>query len=227
MLQLININKKYQKGKKEIQVLDNISFDFGKGKFYCIKGVSGAGKTTLIQILGLLLNPSSGSIALENKEIKDTNEQEKARLRNKEIGFIFQNFYLNPYLKAYENVMLPMYLDKTLTKEERKNKAYKLLDLLGLNSRENHFPKELSGGEQQRVAIARALANNPSIILADEPTGSLDDENETKILNILKKLSAEGKCVIMVSHSAKIEEYADIILNLNKGKLEEQHAKIS
>lgn len=221
MLKLVNVTKKYKKNKKELLILNNISFSFSKGKFYCIKGHSGSGKTTLIQILGLLLSKDSGSIFIDDKDVSRMTEIERARLRNKEIGFIFQSYYLNSYLKSYENVMLPMYLNPTLTKQEKVNKAYKLLDLLGLKERETHFPKELSGGEQQRVAIARAIANDPSIILADEPTGSLDDENEEKVLKILKQFSKDGKCVIVVSHSAKTEEYADVILKLQDGKLEE------
>lgn len=221
MLKLVNVTKKYKKNKKELLILNNISFSFSKGKFYCIKGHSGSGKTTLIQILGLLLSKDSGSIFIDDKDVSRMTEIERARLRNKEIGFIFQSYYLNSYLKSYENVMLPMYLNPTLTKQEKVNKAYKLLDLLGLKERETHFPKELSGGEQQRVAIARAIANDPSIILADEPTGSLDDENEEKVLKILKQFSKEGKCVIVVSHSAKTEEYADVVLKLQDGKLEE------
>lgn len=220
MLKLVNITKKYQKKDKELLILDNVSFNFGKGKFYCIKGKSGSGKTTLIQILGLLLTKDSGELIINGKNTEDMEENLKARLRNKEIGFIFQSYYLNKYLKAYENVMLPLYLDKSLNDKEKKDKAYQLLDLLGLKGRETHFPKELSGGEQQRVAIARAIANNPNIILADEPTGSLDDENEEKILEILKKLAKDGKCVVVVSHSAKTEEYADVVLNIKDGKLE-------
>ena len=138
----------------------------------------------------------------------------------KHIGFVFQDFYLDEHLKAYENVMLPMLINKEIKKEERKEKACKLLIDLGLRDRINHFPKEMSGGEQQRVAIARSLANDPKIILADEPTGNLDEENEKLVFETLKDLSKKGKCVIVVTHSEEIKKYADKILTINKGKLE-------
>ena len=221
MLELKNITKSYYKNKKKIKVLDNVSYKFEKNKVYCIIGKSGAGKTTLIEIIGLLLNSDSGDLIINDKNAFDLNDDEKSIIRNKEIGFIFQGYYLNPLMKAYENVMLPMYLDKSLNNNERKSKALLLLDNLDLNDRENHYPKELSGGEQQRVAIARSLANDPKIILADEPTGALDSDNIKNILMILKNLACEGKCVIIVSHDERVKEYADVILKLENGKLNE------
>ncbi len=221
MLKLEKINKTYIKKNAKIEILKNISYEFQNGKLYCIIGKSGAGKSTLIEIMGLLLKYDSGEIIINEKNVSLLNETEKALIRNKEIGFIFQSYYLNPLMKAYENVMLPMYLDKTLNNETRKEKAYSLLSQVDLKGRETHFPKELSGGEEQRVAIARALANNPDIILADEPTGALDSENATNILNILKDLAKKGKCVIVVSHDDRVKEYADIVLNLENKKLSE------
>ena len=223
MLKLENICKTYHMKEKEVKVLDNLTYEFKENQVYCIIGKSGAGKTTLIEIMVLLLSFDAGNIIIGEKSVKDLSDNELADLRNKEIGFVFQSFYLNPLMKAYENVMLPMYLDKSLTKEARIKKSYELLELVGLRKRANHFPKELSGGEQQRVAISRSLANDPHIILADEPTGNLDPENTLKILDILKSLSKKGKCVIIVSHDEVVKKYADIVLRLENNSIEEVH----
>ena len=147
-------------------------------------------------------------------------EDEKANIRMRKIGFIFQEFYLNPNMTVEENIEQPMYINDQYDKEKIKNRTNELIETVGLSHRKKHFPKELSGGEQQRVAIARALANKPDIILADEPTGNLDRENETKIFEMLKILSQNNKCVIVVSHSNKIEQYADIVLKIKEGNIE-------
>ena len=215
-----NITKIYRTKTSEIKALDNISYEFIPGKMYAIMGHSGSGKSTLISILGLIDTYTSGKISIENKDVSKLKENELADLRMKHIGFVFQDFYLDEHLKAYENVMLPMLINKEIKKEERKEKACKLLIDLGLRDRINHFPKEMRGGEQQRVAIARSLANDPKIILADEPTGNLDEENEKLVFETLKDLSKKGKCVIVVTHSEEIKKYADKILTINKGKLE-------
>ncbi len=212
MLEIKNVTKSYRKNKGNLVVLDNVSYTFENGKFYCISGKSGAGKSTLIQMLGLLINPNSGEILIDNKKVSDLSDDARANMRNKKIGFIFQSFYLDPLMKSYENVMLPMYLNKNYTIKKMKKLSTELLKLVDLEDRANHYPKELSGGEKQRVAIARALANNPDIILADEPTGSLDPENEEKILKILKYLASKGKCVIVVSHSRVVKDFADEVL---------------
>ncbi len=219
MLKLENVSKSYITKEKKVEVLKNISYEFKKNKVYCIIGKSGAGKSTLIEILGLLLDYDTGKIFINDKDVKAKTENEKARIRNKEIGFIFQSYYLNPFMKAYENVMLPMYLNKKMTKKEMKEKAYKLLRLVGLENRETHFPKELSGGEQQRVAIARALGNEPHVILADEPTGALDLENAEHILSILKLLGQNNRCVIIVSHDDRVKKYADVVLTIKNHQL--------
>ena len=154
------------------------------------------------------------------KEKAVLNQQnEKAYIRMKKIGFIFQEFYLNQYMTVQENIMQPMYINKEYDKTAKKQRTNELIEMMGLSQRKKHYPKELSGGEQQRVAIARALANKPDIILADEPTGNLDKNNEQKIFEILNSLSKNGKCVIIVSHSNVVKKYADIILNLEEGKL--------
>lgn len=210
-----NLSKSYNKNRNNIIVLNDINYKFENNKFYAIKGLSGAGKSTLIQILGLLIDYDGGDLFIDNKNIRNMNNKEKSLIRNKNIGFVFQSFYLNPLLKAYENVILPININTKLSYKEKKKLAIEILKELGLADRINHYPHELSGGEQQRVAIARALINNPAIILADEPTGSLDPANSKMILDILKKLSQNGKCVIVVSHNDDINQYADEILYIN------------
>lgn len=221
IIKLYNCIKNYSINDKKILVLDKVSYEFSINKFYTIMGHSGSGKSTLIQILGLLDNVTSGDIFIKGLNVLDLDENLKAKLRNENIGFIFQSFYLNPNLTALENVLLPTYINSSLKKSEAKTKAIKLLEDLGLGERIKHFPKQLSGGEQQRVAIARALINDPDIILADEPTGSLDEENEKLIFKLLQKISKKGKCVIVVSHNSEIKKYADIVLKLEKGKITE------
>ena len=218
-LKLENICKVYNSKTEKVIALNQISYQFEVGKFYAIMGHSGSGKSTLISILGLIDRPSSGKYYLNGEDVFKLDDYKLSKLRNKEIGFIFQNFYLDEHLKAYENVMIPMIINENIPKDERKNRAITLLKKLNLEKRVNHFPKEMSGGEQQRVAIARALANEPNIILADEPTGNLDKKNENMIFEELKRLSLAGKLVIVVSHSDEIKKYADIILELKDGEL--------
>lgn len=215
-----NVCKVYKTKNDEVKALDNVSYEFKPGKLYAIMGHSGSGKSTLISILGLIETLTSGRITINNKDISKLKDDELANLRMKYIGFVFQDFYLDEHLKAYENVLLPMLINKEIKESDRKEKALKLLTDLGLNERINHYPKELSGGEQQRVAIARSLANDPEIILADEPTGNLDEENEKLVFETLKSLAKKGKCVIVVTHSEEIRKYADEILKITKGKLE-------
>ncbi len=215
-----NVCKVYKTKNDEVKALDNVSYEFKPGKLYAIMGHSGSGKSTLISILGLIENYTSGKITINNEDISKLKDNDLSDLRMKYIGFVFQDFYLDEHLKAYENVMLPMLINKNIKKSERKEKAIKLLTELGLSERINHYPREMSGGEQQRVAIARSLANDPEIILADEPTGNLDETNEKLVFETLKKLAQNGKCVIVVTHSEEIKNYADEILKINKGKLE-------
>ena len=215
-----NVCKVYKTKNEEIKALENVSYEFKPGKMYAIMGHSGSGKSTLISILGLIENYTSGKITINNEDISKLKDNDLSDLRMKYIGFVFQDFYLDEHLKAYENVMLPMLINKNIKKSERKEKAIKLLTELGLSERINHYPKEMSGGEQQRVAIARSLANDPEIILADEPTGNLDETNEKLVFETLKDLAKNGKCVIVVTHSEEIKNYADEVLKINKGVLE-------
>ena len=190
-------------------VLKNKSFVFETKKLYAIVGHSGSGKTTLFNIIGLIDNDYDGELTIDGTIAKKMSIDYKARLRNKKIGFVFQNFLLNDYLTVIENVCLPLITNKKLSKYEKQNKTLKILNQLNIESKSKRFPKELSGGEQQRVAIARALINDPDIILADEPTGNLDRDNENEVFKELKKLANAGKCVIVISHSQEILKYAD------------------
>ncbi len=221
IIELINLKKEYKTSKENLEVLKGINYSFEQGKLYAIKGHSGSGKTTLVRILGLMDDLTSGEYLLYNKTTKSLSDRDSSYYRMKHIGFIFQEYNLNPYLKAYENVIVPMLINKKIKPQNRLSKAENLLSDVGLFERKDHFPKELSGGEQQRVAIARALANNPDIIIADEPTGNLDKKNEKIIFKILKQMAESGKCVIVVSHSDEISSYADVNLLLEDGLLSE------
>ena len=221
MLKLNKISKSYSIDKNDkISLLNDISLEISNNKFYGIVGHSGSGKSTLLNIIGLIDDFDSGKYFIDNKEVNYLSEDEKSFIRMKKFGFVFQSFYLNNRLTALENVMIPMYINKGIPKSERKKIAMNLLEKFGLGNRINHRPNQLSGGEQQRVAIARALANNPEVILADEPTGNLDKKNEEMIFNYFKKLVTDDKkTVVIVSHNEIINKYADIIYKLEDGKI--------
>ena len=221
VLEIKDLIKNYYHKEKKIEVLKSLSYNFEKGKFYGIMGHSGSGKTTLFNIIGTIDKEYNGNILVNSKNISSLNDEDMASLRNLEIGFVFQDFFLDEGLTALEKVMVPMIINENIPKEEREVIAKKLLKEVGMEDREKHFPKELSGGEKQRVAIARALSNNPNILLCDEPTGNLDEETENKIFTLLKNLSKSGKCVIVVSHSNEVKSYADVMLYLKDGKLNE------
>lgn len=210
-----HLKKTYRNGVTAVQ---DFTAQFVSGAFYLITGASGAGKSTLLHLLGLLERPTEGVLSLCGNEISAMREGRKAELRNRFIGFVFQSYYLHPNLNAVENVMVPMLIHREIPPAKRKQRAESLIEKVGLVERSSHYPKELSGGEQQRVAIARALANDPPCILADEPTGNLDAENERHIFLLLKRLSAEeGKCVVAVTHSPEAMQYADAVIRLSKG----------
>ncbi len=217
MVELNNITKIYKVEK----VLSDLSYVFEQGKFYALMGKSGVGKTTLINIISTLADPTIGEVLIEGKNVNEMKNQEKAIIRNQKIGFVFQSFLLLPQLNAVENIMLPMFLDKKIDIETMENKAKNLMIRFDLGDKFMCYPHELSSGQQQRVAIARALVNDPSIIIADEPTGNLDEENEAFVFQTLKALSVEGKLVIVVSHNKAIMNYSDINLSIISGKLGE------
>ncbi len=219
MIRLENIYKEYKLGKESVMALNNVSVEFQEGKMYAIMGRSGSGKSTLVHILGLLDSPTSGHIYLDNKDVTNLKEDKVQEIIGQNIGFVFQKFYLNNNLTALENVILPSLINKEMTKDERRKKAIKLLELVGLENRLNHKPKELSGGEAQRVAVARSLINNPKIIIADEPTGNLDKTSELTIFKLLKEISKQDKIVIVVSHNELIKEYANKVYYLDDGVL--------
>lgn len=213
-----NINKTYKNGSLELQVLKNISFKVDKGEFLAIMGSSGSGKSTMMNILGCLDNQYEGRYILDGIDISKSTENELSEIRNKKIGFIFQPFNLLPRLTALENVELPL-VYSSIPKEERHKRANELLEMVGLKERIHHRPNELSGGQRQRVAIARALANNPSIILADEPTGNLDSKSEEEIIEILQKLNKMGKTIVIVTHEPSIGEIAERKIVFKDGEI--------
>ena len=198
-----------------VRALDGVNFTVEAGEWIAIMGPSGSGKTTLINILGGLDRPSAGRVVVDGMEIGDHSEQELTRYRAEKIGFIFQQFHLVPYLTALENVMLAQYFH-SLTDE---NEAAEALKRVGLDGRSTHLPAQLSGGEQQRVAIARALINHPKLILADEPTGNLDEANEVIVLNLLRELHRGGHTILVVTHSRAIGNLADRRIELEHGRL--------
>ena len=213
-----NINKTYKNGSLELQVLKNISFKVDKGEFLAIMGSSGSGKSTMMNILGCLDNQYEGRYILDGIDISKSTENELSEIRNKKIGFIFQSFNLLPRLTALENVELPL-VYSSIPKEERHKRANELLEMVGLKDRTHHRPNELSGGQRQRVAIARALVNNPSIILADEPTGNLDSKSEGEIIEILQKLNKMGKTIVIVTHEPNIGEIAERKIVFKDGEI--------
>lgn len=220
ILKVKNLVKNYYKDNEKIEAVNNISYNFEKGKFYAIMGPSGSGKSTFLHLIGTLDTYDEGSVFINNIDVSSLDDLQLSKIRKEEIGFVFQSFYLNNNMKAYENVIMPIMLDK-IPYKDKKEKGITILNSLDLEKRVNHYPSELSKGECQRVAIARALINNPNIILADEPTGNLDSKNERNIFELLKKLSLEGKCVIVVSHNEEIKKYADVVLKIRDGKLYE------
>lgn len=219
MKKKVIILKNIRKNFGTLKVLENITCEFREKTFYAILGESGTGKTTLINILGLLDTSYNGTYLLNNINVLDSHNKSLTLNKSAKIGFVFQDYQLLQNMTALENVMIPMLLNNEIKRKNRRDLAIRLLKKVGLEDRKDHYPKELSGGEQQRAAIARALANNPEIILADEPTGNLDKKNETAIFELLKNISQDGKCVIIVSHSLNITNYADYIYKLQNGKI--------
>ena len=219
IIHLENISKSYYLGKEPLPVLKGINLDIFKNEYVALMGPSGSGKSTLMNILGCLDSPTSGRYILNGKDVSRMEDNDLAEVRNKEIGFVFQQFNLLPRLTAAENVALPL-IYSGVSKKERIDRALAVLSKVKLDDRSHHKPNELSGGQCQRVAIARALINNPSIILADEPTGNLDSKTSYEIMNILGKIHADGNTVILVTHEEDISHFAHRVIRLRDGVVE-------
>jgi putative ABC transport system ATP-binding protein len=219
VIHLQNILKSYFLGKQELPVLKGITIDIFKNEYVALMGPSGSGKSTLMNILGCLDSPSGGNYILNGKDVSRMPDNDLAEVRNKEIGFVFQQFNLLPRLTAEENVALPL-VYSGISKKERIERAQAVLAKVKLDDRSHHKPNELSGGQCQRVAIARALINNPSIILADEPTGNLDSKTSHEIMDILGKIHADGNTVILVTHEEDISAFAHRVIRLRDGVIE-------
>lgn len=227
IIELKNVSKHYEMGDNLVKALDYINIEIKRGDFVAIMGPSGSGKSTSMNLIGSLDWATQGNIYLDGHDIEYLEESELAQIRGKKIGFIFQQFNLIPNLTAKENVMLPM-LFQGKEESERERKAEELLKLVELNERMNHYPNQLSGGQQQRVAIARSLANDPEVILADEPTGNLDTKTGDMVMDFLKRLNNEGKTIIIVTHNPELaKKHAKIIYSVKDGKIETVEKKIN
>lgn len=207
LIELKGINKTYRNGDQELRVLKDIDLEVEKGEFVAIMGPSGSGKSTLMNVIGLLDRPTSGDYFLDGQEVGNLSEKKLAHVRNEQIGFVFQQFFLLSKLNAFQNVELPL-IYAGVHPAKRKEIAEQYLEKVELGSRMHHLPSELSGGQKQRVAIARALVNQPAIVLADEPTGALDTKTGEQIMDLLTKLNEEGKTIIMVTHEPEIAAFA-------------------
>ena len=218
--EMTDIQKFYQMGDERMHVLKNINLSLRQGEYLSILGPSGSGKSTLMNIIGCLDVPTDGRYLLRGREVEGMTETELAHLRSSEIGFIFQNSQLLPRLTAQKNVELPL-IYAGIAPRERRKRAEQMLDRVGLSDRKNHYPNQLSGGQQQRVAIARALVGNPSLLLADEPTGALDQKTGKQVMALFQELSAEGRTIIMITHDTNIASYAKRIVHIIDGELTE------
>lgn len=216
-----DLYKIYRLGDIDVHALNGVSIDIDEGEFVSIMGASGSGKSTFMNIIGCLDRPTKGVYRLDGEEVSERSPDELAEIRNNKIGFVFQSFNLLSRTSAKENVELPMIYSNT-PREKRSELAYRALAILGLSGRENHYPSQLSGGQQQRVAIARAIVNDPSIILADEPTGNLDSAISAEIMEIFKTLNSQGKTIVMITHEREIAENARRILVFKDGVVVEE-----
>lgn len=224
VIELINIRRNFIVGEETIHALRNISFSIAEGEFVTIMGTSGSGKSTLLNILGCLDTPTSGEYLLDGVPVKSMSRPQRAVLRNRKIGFVFQNYNLLPKTTAVENVELPLMYNSEVSASKRKERAVKALIAVGLGDRLDHKSNQMSGGQMQRVAIARALVNNPSVILADEATGNLDTRTSYEILVLFQKLHAEGRTIIFVTHNPEISQYSSRNIRLRDGHVIEDKA---
>ena len=218
VIRIENIKKIYQMGAVEVQALRGVSFVINKGEFVSIMGPSGCGKSTLMHLIGCLDRPSQGNMYLDEVDVAKMDDNRLAEVRNRKVGFVFQTFNLLPKLSAVENIELPL-IYAGIGPEERRKKALELLEIVGLKDRAYHKPSELSGGQSQRIAIARALSNDPSLILADEPTGNLDSKSGAEIINLFMELNSRGITLVMVTHDQDIADHGKRILRLKDGLL--------
>ena len=220
ILKMTDVNKSYIMGGEEQQVLNNVCLSIVEGEFISILGPSGSGKSTLMNIIGCLDVPTSGNYILSGNDVAQLDEYALAKIRNKEIGFVFQSFQLLPRLSALENVELPLIYAGTPS-SERKEKAEEILTRIGLGDKLQNLPTQLSGGQQQRVAIARSIVTEPTIILADEPTGALDQTTGMQIMELFQEINTEGRTIVMITHDQNIASYANRIIHIIDGKLSE------
>ncbi|MDB9883340.1 ABC transporter ATP-binding protein [Bacteroidia bacterium] len=225
LIELHDIYKIYQMGSTQINALDGLECTIQKGEYVALMGPSGSGKSTLMNVIGCLDSPTSGTYMLNNKNVSMMSDDDLATIRNIEIGFVFQSFNLLPRTSALENVALPL-VYAGVSKKERLERAQVVLKKVGLGDRGDHKPNELSGGQRQRVAIARALVNNPSIVLADEPTGNLDSKSSQEIMTLFNEIHSEGNTVVMVTHEEDIAKYTKRTIRMIDGKLASQLATI-
>ncbi|GKU84909.1 ATP-binding cassette domain-containing protein [Niallia sp. NCCP-28] len=218
MISLRNVRKDYQLDNQRIEVLKNINLDLDLGQLTCLLGESGCGKSTLLNIIGGIDSFTEGTYIFDKKDVRHFKEKEWSYFRRKKIGFVFQNFNLISHLSALENIEMSLILEGK-SKKDRRKRALELLSIVGMNNRANHLPNQLSGGQKQRIAIARALANDPDIILADEPTGALDSDNSVQIMELLKEIARKGKIVLVVTHSRELIQYADRVIEMRDGEI--------
>ena len=219
VVQARNVNKVFKRDAFEVTALDNVSIDIAQGEFLALMGPSGSGKTTLLNMIAAIDRPTSGELLVMDQNIFRFNDSQSARWRNEHVGYVFQTFNLIPVLTAFENVELPLLLTK-LNSAQRRDHVMTALKLVGLGERVHHLPKQLSGGQEQRVAIARAIVSDPTLLLADEPTGDLDSHSATEVLEILKRLNEDfKKTIVMVTHDPHAASYAHLSRHLEKGML--------
>ncbi|MCP4837042.1 MAG: ABC transporter ATP-binding protein [Phycisphaera sp.] len=224
LIECRELGRTYRRGSEEIKPLENLDLDIDAGRFLALMGPSGSGKTTLLNLLAGIDRPTSGSLVIDGREVHRLSGGALARWRSESVGYVFQLYNLVPVLSAYENVELPLLLHG-LSRRERHRKISAALDMVGIADRSGHRPSQLSGGQEQRVAIARAIVTDPTIILADEPTGDLDRESATMVMSLLSRLNQElGRTIVMVTHDPKTTSWCDTVLHLEKGRLVENNA---